>query len=145
MDAGGVALCDAVYDSFKVSVVGVGALDLGTHVLLGDTIAIYLSNFCMYSATIPNGYIKPIQKQRPLNPYFTIVYNKKGGSLLFEVLLHAEVKAIILLKLQDLLQSLPLDELPHSPAVGNLQQVRLEIIVSESKVEELFRIVLHLL
>lgn len=65
--------------------------------------------------------------------------------MLFEVLLYPEVKAIVLLKLQDLLQSLPLDELPHSPAVRNLQQVGLEVIVSEAKVEELFGVVLHLL
>lgn len=65
--------------------------------------------------------------------------------MLFEVLLHPEVKAVILLKLQDLLQSLPLDELPHSPAVSNLQQVGLEVIVSEAKVEKLLGVVLHLL
>ena len=70
---------------------------------------------------------------------------KEGGSLLFEVLLKAEAKGVILLKLHDLVQSLPLDELPNSPAVGNLEQVRLEIVVSEAKVEELFWAVLHLL
>lgn len=61
-----------------------------------------------------------------------------------EVLLKPKVKGVILLKLHDLLQSLPLDELPNSPTVSNLQQVRLEIIVSESKVEEQLRVVFHL-
>lgn len=48
------------------------------------------------------------------------------------------------MKLHDLLQSLPLDELPNSPAVGNLQQEGLEIVIGEAKVEELLRVIFHL-
>lgn len=103
----------------------------------------------MYSPTIPEvvkwQLLNTPKNKRLLKLISMILYNKEGGSLLFEVLLHPEVKAIILLKLQDLLQSLPLDELPHSPAVRNLQQVGLEVIVSEAKVEELLGVVLHLL
>lgn len=49
------------------------------------------------------------------------------------------------MKLGDLLQSLPLHELPNAPAVGELQEVRLEIAIGKAKVEILFGEVLHLL
>jgi hypothetical protein len=60
-------------------------------------------------------------------------------------MLQAEAEGVILLELRDLFQSLSLDELPHGAAVSQLHEVALEVIISESEVEVLFWVVLHLL
>lgn len=70
----------------------------------------------------------------------------KEGSIVV-VFLHfeAEGEVVVLLELRDLLQALPLYKLADRSAVGDLEQISLEVIVGESEVEKLLRVFLHLL
>jgi hypothetical protein len=69
----------------------------------------------------------------------------KEGSIVF-VFLHFEPESevVVLLELGDLLQSFPFYKLADRSAVGDLEQISLEVVVGEAEVEKLFRVFLHL-
>jgi hypothetical protein len=61
------------------------------------------------------------------------------------VLLEAEAECVALLELGYFLKTLPFDKFTDGSAVGKLHEIGLEIVIGEAEVEELLRVVLHLL
>ena len=54
------------------------------------------------------------------------------------------LKVVVLLELRNFLKSFPLNKLAYGSAVSDFEKIGFEIVIGESKIKELFRVLLHL-